>query len=78
MASGERRREAKGPEASDSVAGRHAVGVRRAVVGVKVAAEAERCSISRVEDMVPSRDSPKDIQKSRVKFGKVQNKYRTT
>jgi hypothetical protein len=28
------------------------VGVRRAVVDEKVAAEAERCSISRLEDMV--------------------------
>jgi hypothetical protein len=38
--------------ASESVAMRHDVGVRRAVVDEKVAAEAERCSISRLEDMV--------------------------
>lgn len=31
---------------------RHCVGVRRAVLVVKVAAEAEWCSISRVDDMV--------------------------
>jgi hypothetical protein len=46
------KREANSPSLSASVAVRHAVGVRRAVVGEKVAAEAERCSISRLDDMV--------------------------